>query len=102
MLRLAIILVAVALGITIGIAMASRYQRNKAEQGIDVDAEYERDSSVKATIKSLLPWIIGFAVIFGGLMLLVNPEKAEIDQPYFPATLEDGKLKPHHFGEDNE
>ncbi|MGB1917970.1 MAG: hypothetical protein ACPHRC_00300 [Candidatus Puniceispirillales bacterium] len=102
MLRLAIILLAIAIGITVGIAMASRYQRKKAEQVIEVDAEYVEDVSILATIKALLPWLIGFAIIFGGLMLLVNPEKADIDQPYRPATLENGKIKPHSFGTDDE
>lgn len=102
MLRLAIILLAIAIGITIGVAMASRYQRKKAEQVIEVDAEYVEDVSILATIKTLRPWLIGFAIIFGGLMLLVNPEKADIDQPYRPATLENGEIKPHSFGTDDE
>ncbi len=53
-------------------------------------------------LRALLPWLIGFAIIFGGLMLLVNPEKADIDQPYHPATLENGAIKPHSFGTDDE
>ena len=81
--------------------MASRYQKKKAEQVIEVDAEYVEYVSILATIKALLP-LIGFAFIFGGLMLLVNPEKADIDQPYRPATLENGEIKPHSFGTDDE
>ena len=102
MLRLVIILLAIAIGITIGIATANRYQRKKSEQLIEVDADYAQDISAMATIKALLPWVIGFAIIFGGLMLLVNPETAPIDQTYQPASFENGAIKPHQFGEDNE
>ncbi len=102
MLRLVIILLAIAIGITIGIATANRYQRKKSEQVIEVDADYAQDISAMATIKALLPWVIGFAIIFGGLMLLVNPETAPIDQTYQPASFENGAIKPHQFGEDNE
>lgn len=102
MLRLAIICLAIAIGITIGITVANRYQRRKAEQIIEVDADYEQDKSALATMKSMLPWVLGFAVIFGGLMLLVNNEKASIDQPYKPATFENGEIIPHQFGKDNE
>ena len=102
MLRLVIILLAIAIGITIGIATANRYQKKKAEQLIEVDADYAQDISAMVTIKALLPWVIGFAIIFGGLMLLVNPETAPIDQAYQPASLENGAIKPHQFGEDNE
>ena len=82
MLRLVIILLALAIGITIGIATANRYQRKKSEQVIEVDADYAQDISAMATIKALLPWVIGFAIIFGGLVLLVNPETAPIDETY--------------------
>ena len=102
MLRLVIILLAIAIGITIGIATANRYQRKKSEQVIEVDADYAQDISAMATIKALLPWVIGFAIIFWGLMLLVNPETAPIDQTYQPASFENGAIKPHQFGEDNE
>ncbi|MBT6257175.1 MAG: hypothetical protein HOI92_05235 [Alphaproteobacteria bacterium] len=102
MLRLVIILLAIAIGVTIGIATANRYQRKKSEQVIEVDADYAQDISAMATIKALLPWVIGFAIIFGGLMLLVNPETAPIDQTYQPASFENGAIKPHQFGEDNE
>ena len=102
MLRLVIILLAIAIGITIGIATANRYQRKKSEQLIEVDADYAQDISAMATIKALLPWVIGFAIIFWGLMLLVNPETAPIDQTYQPASFENGAIKPHQFGEDNE
>ena len=102
MLRLVIILLAIAIGITIGIAMANRYQKKKAGQLIEVDADYAQDISTMATIKALLPWVIGFAIIFGGLMLLVNHETAPIDQAYQPASLENGTIKPHQFGENNE
>lgn len=102
MLRIVIILLAIAIGITIGIATANRYQRKKSEQVIEVDADYAQDISAMATVKALLPWVIGFAIIFGGLMLLVNPETAPIDQTYQPATFENGAIKPHQFGEDNE
>ena len=102
MLRLIIILLAIAIGITVGIATANRYQRKKSEQVIEVDADYAQDISAMATIKALLPWVIGFAIIFGGLMLLVNPETAPIDQTYQPAIFENGAIKPHQFGEDNE
>ena len=102
MLRLVIILLAIAIGITIGIATANRYQRKKSEQVIEVDADYAQDISAMATVKALLPWVIGFAIIFWGLMLLVNPETAPIDQTYQPASFENGAIKPHQFGEDNE
>ena len=102
MLRLVIILLAIVIGITIGIATANRYQRKKSEQVIEVDADYAQDISAMATIKALLPWVIGFAIIFWGLMLLVNPETAPIDQTYQPASFENGAIKPHQFGEDNE
>lgn len=102
MLRLVIILLAIAIGITIGIATANRYQRKKSEQVIEVDADYAQDISAMATIKALLPWVIGFAIIFWGLILLANPETAPIDQTYQPASFENGAIKPHQFGEDNE
>ncbi len=101
MLRLAIILVAIAIGITIGITMANRYWKKKAEQQIEADAEYVDEASAPSTVRVILSLGVLFAVLFIGLLLLTNKEKADISDRYHPAQLEDGQIVPHHFGDAN-
>ena len=101
MLRLAIILVAIAIGITLGITMANRYSKKKAEQHFEADAEYVDAATETSAFRLILPWGILFAVVFIGLLLLTNKEKAKISDRYHPAQFENGQIVPHRFGNTN-
>lgn len=101
MLRLAIILVAIAIGITLGITMANRYWKKKTDQHIEADSEYVDAASETSLFRIMLPWALIFAVIFIGLFLLTSGEKAEVSDRYHPAQFKNGQIVPHHFGDTN-
>jgi preprotein translocase subunit SecG len=101
MLRLAIILVAIAIGITLGIAMANRYWKKKTDQHIEADSEYVDAASETSLIKVMWPWVLIFTIVFIGLLLLTTGEKAEVSDRYHPAQFKDGQIMPHHFGDTN-
>lgn len=101
MLRLAIILVAIAIGITLGITMANRYAKKKAEQQVEADSEYIEEASVTSAFRIILPLGVLFIVVFIGLLVLTNKEKADVSDRYYPAQFENGQIVPHHFGDKN-
>ena len=101
MLRLAIILTAIFVGIALGVVIANRYWRRR---GRDYYADEELVSvpRVAPLWRVLLPWVVGFALLFLGLFLLTTGEEAEIYQRYHPAELKDGEIIPYRFDDDNQ
>lgn len=88
MTKYAIILAALLVGIFIGWLLSR--PRKAADETVFVDAHKRY---------WYLPWLGGIAVLFIGLFLLANPEKASKDARYNPAIIEDGTLKPSTFTE---
>ena len=103
MLRLAIILTAIFIGITLGVAIANRYWKRWAERLYHADEELVSVPRAYPLWRVLLPLVVCFAVLFLGLFLLTTGEEAEIHQRYHPAELKDGEIIPYRFdGADDE
>ena len=96
MLRLAIILTAIFIGIALGVAIANRYWKRRGRDYY-ADEELVSVARVAPLWRVLLPWVMGFAVLFLGLFLLTTGEEAEIYQRYHPAELKDGEIIPYRF-----
>lgn len=92
MIRILILVLAVAAGVSLGFVLArlqaKRQQRTKQTTYVDVE-------DGKPT--PILPWLIGLVVLFVGLLWLANSEPGSIDTQYNPARLENGELIPPHF-----
>ena len=101
MLRLAIILTAIFIGIALGVAVANRYWKRRRGQDYYADEELVSVSRVAPLWRVLLPWmmvgVVGFVLLFLGLFLLTTGEEAEIYQRYHPAELKDGEIIPYRF-----
>ena len=97
MLRLAIILTAIFVGIALGVAVANRYWRRRGALRYHADEELVSVSRTYPLWRVLLFWVVGFALLFLGLFLLTTGEEAEIYQRYHPAELKDGEIIPYRF-----
>ena len=82
MLRLAIILTAIFIGITLGVAIANRYWRRRAGRDYYADEELVSVFRVSPLWRVLLPWVGGFALLFLALFLLTSGEEADIHERY--------------------
>ena len=102
MLRLAIILTAIFVGIALGVAVANRYWRRRGALRYHADEELVSVSRAYPLWRVLLPLMMGFAVLFLGLFLLTTGEEAEIYQRYHPAELKDGEIIPYRFDDDSQ
>ena len=97
MLRLAIILTAIFMGIALGVVIANRYWKRRGGRDYYADEELVSVPRTYPLWRVLLFWVVGFAVLFLGLFLLTTGEEAEIYQRYHPAELKDGEIIPYRF-----
>ena len=102
MLRLAIILTAIFMGIALGVAIANRYWKRRRGRDYYADEELVSVPRAYPLWRVLLPrvvvvGVVGFAVLFLGLFLLTTGEEAAIYQRYHPAELKDGEIIPYRF-----
>ena len=102
MLRLAIILTAIFVGIALGVAIANRYWKRRRGLRYHADEELVSVARVAPLWRVLLFWVVGFALLFLGLFLLTTGEEAEIYQRYHPAELKDGEIIPYRFDDDSQ
>lgn len=90
MIRILIIVLAVAAGIGFGMMLGRLQTKRKQHTSQTTYVDEGKRTPI-------LPWLIGLVVLFFGLLWLANSEPGDTTSQYNPARLENGTLVPPHF-----